>query len=909
MTTFLYRTKDNSKPGRKPRVYFTCHPEDFSKYFEKIREDIFKTHDCAIFYTDNMTEEIEEKYLESDLGQINLFVIPITRKLLTEPNRAMDSDFLFAKRKKIPILPIMFESDLYDIYSKPDKFGDIQYLEPYVNDRTAINYSEKLKKYLESVLISKEMATRVRKAFDAYIFLSYRKKDRHYANKLMKLIHNHDEFRNIAVWYDEFLTPGESFRENIKQMMKDSKLFTLLVTPNLLEYIDGKPNYVMAHEYPDAKKAGMSILPTEMEDTDKVALRNKYEDIPECINPQEDAVFKKRLTEALSEIAIPGNNNDPEHNYLIGLAYLDGIDVEKNAEMGIELITLAAESDFPEAMYKLSYIYKTGDGANIDINKAMKWAKKAYVHYKNLHGETSRVTLSAHRNLAYIYSERNFHKTAFELYSQIYEIHSHTYGISDPDTLTALSDLAEAYCKIGEYEKAFDLKQEALERSYIILGEDHVDTMAALFDLADFYQSIKNYSKALELFEKLYNLQCKNIGENNPNTLETLKTLALIHYKLHNYREALRLYEKCYDIMSALSDDIIVPINDLIDIYTEIDDYDNALKWMTLSYEHDLTIYHEDDIEMTYSMLQLADIYLKLKKYEKAAEFQEKSYTIICKIYGEGTKDTLITLSALANTYKLLGDKQKALELFEKLFVFQCRIYYDAYPETLENLSELNPVYNGLRYYDYCKFPELKYFLYRKVLGKSHPDTLFLMEQLLDFYLKIDDYDKTLNLFTEAYGILFSIHGNEIPYILSTFRNILENFAFPSSDYYNEMAKLIELLYVLRCSYLGNEHPYTMTSLADLATAYIKAELPLFALDKYKKLYEMQCLQLGAEHPQTLSVLSNLAYTYYQIYDYQEAYNTQEKVYTVYLKIFGEDHPKTKKARSSLLKIIKKINS
>ena len=153
MATFLYKTRGNASPERKPRVYFTCHPEDFPKYFEKICEDIFKTHDCAIFYTEDLNEEIEEKYKESDLGQMNLFVIPITFKLLSQPNRAMDSDFRYAKEKHIPVLPIMMESGLDTIYSQEDKFGELQYLNPYTQDLTAISYEEKLKKYLESVLI------------------------------------------------------------------------------------------------------------------------------------------------------------------------------------------------------------------------------------------------------------------------------------------------------------------------------------------------------------------------------------------------------------------------------------------------------------------------------------------------------------------------------------------------------------------------------------------------------------------------------------------------------------------------------------------------------------------------------------------------------------------------------------
>lgn len=54
---FSYKTRGNSTSKDKPSVYFTCHPEDFGRYFEKICEDIFKTHDCAIYYTDDTTAD------------------------------------------------------------------------------------------------------------------------------------------------------------------------------------------------------------------------------------------------------------------------------------------------------------------------------------------------------------------------------------------------------------------------------------------------------------------------------------------------------------------------------------------------------------------------------------------------------------------------------------------------------------------------------------------------------------------------------------------------------------------------------------------------------------------------------------------------------------------------------------
>lgn len=316
-------------------------------------------YDCAIYYTDDMTVELSHQNNLVDLERMNLFVIPVTFRLLAQLNRAMDSDFRFAMEKHIPVLPVMMEPGIDEYYSKPEKFGELQYLNHYSHDSTEISYEEKLKKFLESVLISDELAQRVRKEFYAYIFLSYRKKDRAYANELMKIIHKNPEFRDLAIWFDEFLTPGESFKENINKIMGYSKLYTLLVTPNLLEKPDGKPNYVMAKEYPAARDSGKPILPVEMQETDKNELEQLFKGIPECVQveAENDSELKKQLIDSIQKIEVNKNDSDPEHNYLIGLAYLQGIDVEVNRKRGIELITKAAHSNLLEAIELLHYLF------------------------------------------------------------------------------------------------------------------------------------------------------------------------------------------------------------------------------------------------------------------------------------------------------------------------------------------------------------------------------------------------------------------------------------------------------------------------------------------------------------------------------------------------------------------------
>ena len=142
MTNLSYRTKGNSSPKGKPKVYFTCHPGDFSTSFEKICNDIFKTHDCAIFYCSEPDTDVPKK----DLEQMSLFVVPISFKLLSTPNRAMDSDILYAKEHNYPILPILIESGIDSLYSLPKNFGARQYLNPYSKDMSEISYEKKLEK-------------------------------------------------------------------------------------------------------------------------------------------------------------------------------------------------------------------------------------------------------------------------------------------------------------------------------------------------------------------------------------------------------------------------------------------------------------------------------------------------------------------------------------------------------------------------------------------------------------------------------------------------------------------------------------------------------------------------------------------------------------------------------------------
>ena len=347
-----FKTRGNSNPSRKAKVYFCSHPADFKGYFDSITDEILSYNDCAIWY-DEDEKNVRDELFYNDLKQMLLFVMPVTTKLLTQKSRAMDEDFEFAIANHIPVLPLMMESGLGAEYKQ--KFGDLQFLSKNRSDSTEISYEEKLRKYLNSILLDDETIKKIQDAFDAYIFLSYRKKDRIFAQELMRLIHRNDFCRDIAIWYDEFLTPGEDFNKTIRDALEKSGLFVLAVTPSLLEpSVDEngveRPNYIEKEEYPMAKKSGKPILPAEMVKTDKDILAKKFADIPSCADAHDETILTDALLKSLEKIAKRENDKNPEHNFFIGLAYLNGIDVEVDHERAVELITFAAEKNIPEAM-------------------------------------------------------------------------------------------------------------------------------------------------------------------------------------------------------------------------------------------------------------------------------------------------------------------------------------------------------------------------------------------------------------------------------------------------------------------------------------------------------------------------------------------------------------------------------
>lgn len=607
MAALFYKPENAVVTQSKAKAYFCCHPKDFDAYFEDVTKEILSKQSCIIFYRDKNDEEYDEDFF-AHLLQMKLFIIPVTKNFLKKGNPTLEKEFRFAVENGITVLPLMQERGLENLFN--EICGNIQFLDKHNADSTCLDYSDKLGKFLSSVFIGDELAEKIRDAFDAFVFLSYRKKDRRLAQELMNLIHKNDFCRDIAIWYDEFLVPGEDFNSAIEKAVINCDLFVLTVTQNIVN----EPNYVIEKELPLAKDNNKKILACEMSDTDKDALIKK--EIPECTNGRDNEAVAQALKGHFGDIAKNGLNNSPEHQFFIGLAYLNGIDVEIDRERGLALITAAADKDLPEAVEQLIHMYNNGDGVRIDRPKALFWRERLLEIKESIYNR-----------------EKDF-DSAFKYIRACFELASDCYTQN-------LWEKCIDCCKMLQYI-CCDIKGEIVcDRSALI----HIDRHFALADmyLGQTYHALNDKTAAMEHF-RLAETSFEKINRACDNHYFLSDTAAL-------YRRIAQLYK-----VTAKPEKTLMYLEKALSIQ----------KIITEKYSE------EHLVEQVYTLQAMSEINRLLGYYKEARSVCLTALDIIdglIKIYGLrnyiGYK--LMILLELAEAYRMNGDFEMAIEIYNEL--------------------------------------------------------------------------------------------------------------------------------------------------------------------------------------------------------------------------------------------------
>ena len=678
-----FKTRGDSTNQGKPRVYFCCHPDDFDMYFEPVRNEILDKQNCAVYFYDNASS-IPEQERETDLLSMQLFVIPVTTNLLTKPSIAMDKDFPLALKNKIPVLPLIQERGLEGLFAR--KFGDMQYLDKTQRDTTAISYEEKLEKHLSDILLGDEMTKKIKNEFDAYIFLSYRKADRKCAQELMRLIHKNKYYRDVAIWYDEFLTIGEDYRENIKETLQNSGLFVLVVTPNLLlPGSFGGVNYVMKEEYPTAKKTDVNILPVEMEKTNRSELEKLYPDIPLCVDPNNDDMMRRFLISAIWDMGVREIDNSAEHSFLIGLGYLGGIDVEVDRERAVTLIEDAANCGLAEAMEKLVSMYRTGEGVERNYEEAIKWQGKLVGYWKKQYKKTK----DKNESVLYTNDDGTVEDVA-ELYINASLVYANYLSESGYIILSTFHyDMLKKSC-----EEIYN--DSGMHKYKSLIGDIYYSHARELEIAGRFSESLKWYIKSLEVRQALLTEDssmktrldlCRNYSSVGNIFYMSGNTDKASLYYIERDKILKELVGETNVVEASIRREVAISSSNMGDVLSKVGVLNKAKEF----YEASLDIFEKiaEEIQTIEAKRDLASCYVRLGRItandniSDAKDFLEESLRIREELAYE--TNTILDRRDMSDSYYWLGvilekqDMKKALDYYED----SCKISNELLEEAL----------------------------------------------------------------------------------------------------------------------------------------------------------------------------------------------------------------------------------
>jgi len=99
---------------------------------------------------------------------------------------------------------------------------------------------------------------------------------------------------------------------------------------------------------------------------------------------------------------------------------------------------------------------------------------------------------------------------------------------------------------------------------------------------------------------------------------------------------------------------------------------------------------------------------------------------------------------------------------------------------------------------------------------------------------------------------------------------------------------------------LGADHPDTLATLSNLATAYQATGRTADAIALFERVRDARVEKLGADHPHTLNTLNNLALAYWSLKRFDQSIPLFEDVLARREKKLGRQHPDTLKTVADL---------
>lgn len=399
----------------------------------------------------------------------------------------------------------------------------------------------------------------------------------------------------------------------------------------------------------------------------------------------------------------------------------------------------------------LQYAYSLINLSNLysDINmfeiSLEQLSKSIDIIYKNI-GENNEDYLVAINNLAGIYLEMGNYELAEKKYLEVLNGIKKLKGEINEDYARCLGNLGVIYTTNEDFFEANRLLTKSSEIYKIVLGQNHylyarslMSTLNLIFESSD-----SDYQKQLSYCYEALEIYKESLGEEHPEYSSCLVKLGQIHLRFGNYKNAEMCFEKAKDIYKSTYGYYhgeVSYLKTLIgNLYADMGNYTDAKSEYLEAINIDEKIYGINHPRYSVSLYNIGRIYFFMNDLNNAELYFKKALRINKKIFGKHHSYYAASINSLGLVYDEKRDYSRSISLFKK----SLRIYNKLF----ESNNDVAMVKNNLGI-SYAHNGEIKkaeffyqdaYEIRRRILPIEHPDFIFSVENLGDFYRETKDY-------------------------------------------------------------------------------------------------------------------------------------------------------------------------
>ena len=636
--SIIHKARGSEIQRHQQRLFLCNHPKDVAAR-DILLKDLLSHDagvDCIVSYVESADESLSIAELEAELRETQLMVLIVSRDFLDMPKMEQPITYAIARKINMPILPVALDTEILPQFTRQE--GAIHSIAI-----TDSEYRTKLRSQLENYIISDDLINEIiDKAFTARLFLSYRKKDVAFAHALMKNFHSIPGFEAISIWYDSFLTAGRVFDKEIKESIDIADLFLLLVTQNITE----AGNYVLTEEYPYAINRKKNIIAVEMQMPD-ASFHQLYKSIGIYTKLDElSAAFIKALpAEAIQ------TDKDSERLYLLGMAYLRGVTVERDYDRAISLLTDSAEQNNLRAARRLGAVSfeKTA------YHEATQWYRTAANISETTFGKPHIETVPIYEDIAFVYLTQGEYRLALEWYQKALAVYESINDASSAAAAMTYNNIGLAQHNLGDCENALAMHIKAMAICEKLLEPTHPQLAAIYNSIASAYNNLGEYTKALDAHEKALSIREKVFGTENPLTAQTYNNIGIIYRNQGRHDDALAMFAKDLSVSEKL-----------------------------LGTNH-------PDTGITYN--NIAVVYNAMRNYSKALEMHMKNLHIKEKLFGSDNPATAMAYNNIGVVHYRMGNLDASLDYLLRAFRVREKTLGETHPLTEQTYTDLRGVY------------------------------------------------------------------------------------------------------------------------------------------------------------------------------------------------------------------------